>query len=85
MPYITRELRKAIDGGMIPMSPGELNYQLFKLVDTYIKDQGNDANHEISPGDHATAEQVFTFTSVFLQVNVEFPSKLAGATEKPRK
>ena len=40
MPYITEELRKAIDDGMIPMSPGELNYQLSRSVDTYIKDQG---------------------------------------------
>jgi len=39
MPYITKEQRKAVDGGHRPMSPGELNYaittQCLNFLDQY--------------------------------------------------
>jgi len=40
MPYITPERREAILAGAKPQDPGELNFAITSLVDSYLQDQG---------------------------------------------
>jgi len=40
MPYITQERRKAILDGAKPQDPGELNFAITVLVDSYLRDKG---------------------------------------------
>ena len=40
MPYITKQLRDEIDDGAAPESPGELNYAISHLIQTYVKSKG---------------------------------------------
>jgi hypothetical protein len=40
MPYITQERRKAILAGAKPQDPGELNFAITVLVDSYLEDKG---------------------------------------------
>lgn len=40
MPYITKERREAIRAGAKPQDPGELNFAITTLVDTYLQDKG---------------------------------------------
>ena len=36
MPYIDRDARDRLDDGGLPESPGELNYAVTRLVDSYL-------------------------------------------------
>lgn len=40
MPYITQGQRNAIEAGIGPESPGELNYVLTVTIDKYVKENG---------------------------------------------
>lgn len=41
MPYIKKYKRQDIDySGMLPTTPGELNYKISKLIDSYIERHG---------------------------------------------
>lgn len=40
MPYITPERREAILAGAKPQDPGELNFAITTLVDSYLQDKG---------------------------------------------
>jgi hypothetical protein len=40
MPYITQERRKAILAGAKPQDPGELNFAITVLIDSYLQDKG---------------------------------------------
>jgi hypothetical protein len=40
MPYITQERRKAILAGAKPQDPGELNFAITVLVDSYLQGKG---------------------------------------------
>ncbi len=40
MPYITADARARIEGGTEPVTPGELNYAITRLVDDYLIQKG---------------------------------------------
>lgn len=40
MPYIERANRQRIDAGGLPVTAGELNYAITRLVDSYIRREG---------------------------------------------
>ena len=40
MPYITADARTRIEGGTEPVTPGELNYAITRLVDDYLIQKG---------------------------------------------
>lgn len=43
----------------------------------YIKDKGNEANHEIVLSDQETAKKLLKFTGMLLRLVYEFPGDLA--------
>lgn len=40
MPYITPEARQRLEHGEPPVTPGELNYAITRLIDSYLVVQG---------------------------------------------
>ena len=40
MPYEKKEVRERLDAGAKPESPGELNYLISRLVDSYLASKG---------------------------------------------
>ena len=40
MPYINQETRKALNLGMVPMTPGELNYCMTMFCKAYVSTKG---------------------------------------------
>ena len=40
MPYVDRETRVRLDEGSPPENPGELNYLVTRIVDSYLKTKG---------------------------------------------
>lgn len=40
MPYIEKAVRASLEDGRVPTKPGELNYMITRLLDSYLVTQG---------------------------------------------